>query len=55
MHRIFRRALILVSLAGAIVITWPGYIISLFSIYFSQKGPGNFEVELTWPSCWVSR
>jgi len=46
MNIIFRKELILVSLAGTIAIMGLGIIIPLFPIYVSQKGASNFELGL---------
>jgi len=46
MRRIFRKELVLVTLAGTIVVMGLGFIIPLFPIYISQKGASNFELGL---------
>lgn len=46
MSPIFRKELILVSLAGTIVIMGLGFIIPLFPIYIAEKGASNFGLGL---------
>lgn len=46
MGKIFRRELILASLAGTIAVMGLGFIVPLFPIYVSEKGASNFELGL---------